>query len=258
MSEGTPTPTGLLVVFEGIDGSGKSTRAQRLTTSLREDGLSCELIAFPDRSTPIGVMLDQYLRGEIALDRHVAHLLFSANRWELAARIASLKEVGTHVILDRYHHSGTVYSMSKGLDRAWCQAPDKGLPVPDLIFYIQVKECDVEQLVRERLPQRIEIFENAAFLTEAIRLYDSLYRPIPEELFTKPRVITMNAFEELERGCLQCYNTFRRELHESHIRSPMDWDFAQRIAALGQVDVWNDDDFLRNGWEGTSSVSRRY
>lgn len=35
-----------------------------------------------DRTTPIGQMIDAYLRGETETEDHVIHLLFSANRWE--------------------------------------------------------------------------------------------------------------------------------------------------------------------------------
>jgi dTMP kinase len=38
----------------------------------------------PDRSTPIGQMIDAYLRSQAEMDDHVIHLLFSANRWEAA------------------------------------------------------------------------------------------------------------------------------------------------------------------------------
>jgi thymidylate kinase len=35
-----------------------------------------------DRTTPIGKMIDAYLRSAEDLDDRVIHLLFSANRWE--------------------------------------------------------------------------------------------------------------------------------------------------------------------------------
>jgi thymidylate kinase len=38
----------------------------------------------PDRTTSIGKMIDAYLRSESDLDDHAIHLLFAANRWELA------------------------------------------------------------------------------------------------------------------------------------------------------------------------------
>lgn len=37
-----------------------------------------------DRTTPIGKMLDSYLQQKSDMDDRAVHLLFSANRWELA------------------------------------------------------------------------------------------------------------------------------------------------------------------------------
>ncbi len=37
-----------------------------------------------DRTTAVGVMIDDYLKGTRDIDDHVIHLLFSANQWELA------------------------------------------------------------------------------------------------------------------------------------------------------------------------------
>lgn len=40
-----------------------------------------------DRTTPIGQMINNYLQSKSDLEDHVIHLLFSANRWELAYEI---------------------------------------------------------------------------------------------------------------------------------------------------------------------------
>jgi dTMP kinase len=37
-----------------------------------------------DRTTAIGKMLDAYLRSQAEMDDRAVHLLFSANRWEIA------------------------------------------------------------------------------------------------------------------------------------------------------------------------------
>ena len=36
-----------------------------------------------DRTTAIGGIIDKYLKKQLELDDHAAHLLFSANRWEV-------------------------------------------------------------------------------------------------------------------------------------------------------------------------------
>ena len=38
----------------------------------------------PDRSTAIGKQIDAYLQQRVELPDHAVHLLFAANRWELA------------------------------------------------------------------------------------------------------------------------------------------------------------------------------
>ena len=91
---------GKLVVFEGLDKAGKSTQCSRLVENLRYNGYEVRHVRFPgkfechikwltysyllDRTTAIGKMIDAYLKGEASQEDHVIHLLFSANRWELA------------------------------------------------------------------------------------------------------------------------------------------------------------------------------
>ena len=108
-------------------------------------------------------MIDAYLRSESDLDDHAIHLLFSANRWELACvpfrlclppsfhstdaphspTIQGLLASGTTVVADRYAFSGIAFSAQKShllnLTYEWCRAPEIGLPAPDLTLFLDVK-----------------------------------------------------------------------------------------------------------------------
>ncbi|KAG8981333.1 Thymidylate kinase [Tulasnella sp. JGI-2019a] len=132
---------GKFIVIEGLDRSGKSTQAERLLKRLGSE-LSVErvkLIKFPDRTTAIGKMIDAYLRSAADLDDHAIHLLFSANRWEVASSIIADLKSGTTIICDRYAFSGIAFSLSKGtLPFDWCQYPDIGLPQPDLVLFFDI------------------------------------------------------------------------------------------------------------------------
>ncbi|KAK7242613.1 deoxythymidylate kinase [Aureococcus anophagefferens] len=112
------TKRGVFVVFEGVDRSGKSTQCKLLVEGLRAKGRSAELRRFPERSTGIGQLIDKYLKRELELDDRAVHLLFSANRWDEAAKI----ERGRPNIDD--------------LD--WCKAPDAGLPKPDAAAFLEI------------------------------------------------------------------------------------------------------------------------
>jgi dTMP kinase len=137
-----PTPKrGKLIVFEGLDRSGKSTQCALLVERLRERGDCVEHLRFPNRTTPIGQMINAYLAGESEVEDHVVHLLFSANRWEMAPQITRLIAEGVTVVVDRYYYSGCVYSAAKqitGLGLEWARHPDVGLPRPDLCVFLDV------------------------------------------------------------------------------------------------------------------------
>jgi dTMP kinase len=111
---------GALVVLEGLDRSGKTTQVKLLEQRFVELGRKVKVMRFPgmylqhgsggnegwggwgrlwnngtkvkltdgvwakDRTTPIGQMIDSYLKSQVDMDDHVIHLLFSANRWEAA------------------------------------------------------------------------------------------------------------------------------------------------------------------------------
>ena len=128
---------GRLIAFEGIDRTGKTTQSQLLSQSLD----SPLLMRFPDRSTETGKMLDQFLKSDHnCISKEMVHLIFSANRWEKQRLIKEALLEGRDVILDRYFLSGLAYSSSEGLELEWCACPDKGLLLPDFIFYMN---CDL-------------------------------------------------------------------------------------------------------------------
>ncbi|KAF3926760.1 hypothetical protein ABW21_db0207735 [Orbilia brochopaga] len=147
------SPTrGALIAIEGLDRAGKSTQCSLLLDRLRTEGLSATLQKFPDRTTPIGQMINGYLQSATSLDDRTIHLLFSANRWELQSHLLALLSSGKTVILDRYIYSGIVFSAAKQspssipspshgpLSTTWCRAPDVGLPRPDIVIFLDINQ----------------------------------------------------------------------------------------------------------------------
>lgn len=134
---------GRLILIEGLDRTGKTTQTSILTDRLKPNA---QLIKFPDRSTTIGKLINQYLTDKnFNLPNQSVHLLFSANRWEVAENIKETLLNGTNVILDRYVYSGIAYSAAKdvdGMDLQWCLNPDKGLLKPDLTLFLTNESND--------------------------------------------------------------------------------------------------------------------
>ncbi|KAK4645221.1 Thymidylate kinase [Podospora bellae-mahoneyi] len=148
-NDGNTKPTrGALIVLEGLDRSGKTTQVKLLEQRFVELGKSVKVMRFPDRTTPIGQMINSYLTSQTTMSDHVIHLLFSANRWEAASLITSLLSHGTTVICDRYYYSGIVYSAAKHnplLPLSWARSPEVGLPRPDLVLFLDLDEQEAKK-----------------------------------------------------------------------------------------------------------------
>ncbi|KAJ7650351.1 thymidylate kinase [Roridomyces roridus] len=129
---------GAFIVIEGLDRSGKTTQVATLHTRLEAERIPVKLLKFPDRTTAIGSMIDSYLRSQSELDDRAIHLLFSANRWELATTIEQLLAQGTTVVCDRYAFSGVAFSTAKGLPLDWCRSPEVSLPGPDITLFLDI------------------------------------------------------------------------------------------------------------------------
>ncbi|KAK2602939.1 hypothetical protein N8I77_009433 [Diaporthe amygdali] len=140
---GPKVARGAFVVLEGMDRSGKTTQVKLLQSRFIEAGRKVQLMRFPDRTTPTGQIINQYLSSSATLPDQSIHLLFTANRWEAAPTITSLLAQGVTVVCDRYYYSGMVYSAAKGnpsLGLPWARAPEAGLPRPDAVLFLDLSE----------------------------------------------------------------------------------------------------------------------
>lgn len=110
---------GKFIVFEGIDGCGKSTQIERLYTALKERGIAASKTAEPT-SGPVGKLIREYLSGSHPAPKRAMAMLFAADRLEHIESdggILSLLESGTSVICDRYFLSSCAYQADEvGLD----------------------------------------------------------------------------------------------------------------------------------------------
>lgn len=130
---------GAFVLLEGGDRCGKTTQCARLVSHLMAKGVQAEMWRFPDRTTAVGNVIDEYLCKKIELDDRAAHLLFAANRWEKQEEMMRKLQSGITLVVDRYSHSGVAFTAAKGvpgLDVDWCKASENGLVKPDCLLYL--------------------------------------------------------------------------------------------------------------------------
>jgi dTMP kinase len=130
---------GLLVVFEGLDQSGKQTQAERLRDRLEAAGRTVRLLSFPSYDTHIGGEIGRALKGERDYAADTMQLLYVANRFEWKPEIERGLAKGTVVVCDRYLASSVAYGEAFGLDGPWLLEIQRYLPQPDLTVLLDIE-----------------------------------------------------------------------------------------------------------------------
>jgi dTMP kinase len=163
-------PRGWFIVFEGVDGSGKSTQLDLLSMKLRDQGIDHMLEREPSDGS-IGRFIRDYAEaGERYLSPESEALLFTADRFEHSKRIEIILEQGLTVICDRYYHSTLAYQGAAGVDVAWLRDLQKFALKPDLVLLLDV---DPEWSLMRVSGRTLTVFENRNYLKMVRDLYIS-------------------------------------------------------------------------------------
>jgi len=128
----------MLIAFEGLDQSGKETQARTLGSRLEQNGYRVRPASFPDYETPIGREIRQALDGQREFGPDVMQLLYVVNRFEWRPRLESWLAAGDVVVCDRYRASSIAYGEAQGLDAAWLDDIQRGLPVPAITVLLDI------------------------------------------------------------------------------------------------------------------------
>lgn len=163
-------PRGWFIVFEGIDGSGKSTQIELLSMKLRDQGVDHVLEREPSDGS-IGRFIRDYAEaGERYLSPETEALLFAADRFEHSKRIDNILEQGTTVVCDRYYHSSLAYQGAMGVAVEWLRDLQKSALRPDLVILLDV---DPERSILRVSGRSLTVFENRNYLKKVRNFYIS-------------------------------------------------------------------------------------
>lgn len=168
---------GKLIIFEGIDGSGKSSQYRRICERLNTDGIDYRQIVFPRYENDSSALIRLYLNG--AFGSHPDDVNpYTASMFYAVDRYASFKEDweddytdGKLIIADRYTTSNIVHQGAKLPEEeregffSWVSDLEygkMGLPEPDKVFLLDV---DLETSLR-RMKKRQEKYHTSADIHE--------------------------------------------------------------------------------------------
>ncbi len=155
---------GKFIVFEGIDGSGKSTQARMLYDYWISKGVSSYLTCEPTKG-PIGKMIRQIFSGELQMDNLVVAGLFVADRLDHLTNpeygIMKMLDQGINVITDRYYLSSYAYQ-GVFAPMEWiiqANARARELLKPDITFYLELDPSHSMHRINSNRSSK-EIYEN--------------------------------------------------------------------------------------------------
>lgn len=188
----TPAPRGVLISFEGSEGSGKSTQIAHLAERLQEVGREVISTREPG-GTEIGEQVRNIIVHNSRGDEMCAEtelLLFAASRAQLVREIIAPNLLkGVIVLCDRYIDSSTVYQgVARNLSLDPVQQINQfavGNVLPDLTIVLDVPTSVSLNRINQRasdLPNRMER-ENIDFYKKVRDGYLVLARSLPRRFF---------------------------------------------------------------------------
>ena len=142
---------GLLIAFEGIDGTGKSTQLRLLAEYLRTKGFEVIETCEPTNG-PYGQQIRKLYRNRRAVDLDEELQLFVDDRKEHVEQvIAPALARGAVVLTDRYYFSSAAYQGAAGGDVAAIFAANRFAPEPDLVLLMALDPAKaLERIWRHR------------------------------------------------------------------------------------------------------------
>ncbi|MCZ8238966.1 MAG: dTMP kinase [Leptospiraceae bacterium] len=163
------------IVFEGIDGSGKSTLSKNVFQLFVSKNIPTELFREPT-NYDTGLRLRDFLKGKIRLNPDEQMKLFISDRRESVKRnIQPALSLGKIVLLDRYYFSTAAYQASE--ENSAQSILDLNLkenfPRPNKIFFLNINpESAMKRIQLNR--NEIDVFENLEKLTSIRNNYLSI------------------------------------------------------------------------------------
>lgn len=154
----------MLVVIEGVDGSGKQTQTQLLHDRLK-DNFKIRRLTFPDYNSDTSALVKMYLGGEFGNKPESVNAYASSSFYAVDRIGGYLKdwhedyERGDFILCDRYTTSNAVHQAGKlsGEERDdyldWLFDYEYrllGLPKPDLVFFLDVPPEVSRELMKNR------------------------------------------------------------------------------------------------------------
>ena len=167
---------GFLVVFEGIDGSGKTTQAKLLYEYLIKKGLTAVLSKEPTDSI-YGQKIKKLAQGERDLTKPFDEyrLFINDRKIHVENLIKPSLQQKKIVILDRYYFSTIAYQGALGLDIGKIKEENESFsPVPEIVFLLNVPPRVGIIRIQKGREETPNLFEQEKYLSDVSKVFNGL------------------------------------------------------------------------------------
>lgn len=169
---------GKFIVFEGINGSGKTTIINNLINYYTNKNIKYQYIKFPDRTSKSGKIIDKFLKNQYEFNSINEQIqIFAENRKESEKIIKDSLNENKIILCDRYLYSNIAYTITDmSLNIQYNNSSeyisindiikyDKNLLKPDLVFlingnYINLRNDSIQERYHNNEIKNGIIFNN--------------------------------------------------------------------------------------------------
>ena len=203
---------GKLIVFEGLDGSGKGTQTGLLVKYLRERGKRVCLTAEPTASSTGGIIRDA-LGGFTRRDAYELSAMFMADRIFHNVNpkngIIQYMEQGIDVVCDRYYYSSFAY---QGIDADLKWVMDMNLNCkeilkPDLCIFLDIDSKSSDERISKNRLER-EIYEEKSVQEKVRKRFLEVFGLLKDSENVKI-VDASRSISEVSADIINIYNEFK-------------------------------------------------
>ena len=152
---------GFLFVFEGIDGSGKTSVCEAISILLQKEGLDTIRLREYTKESPWGIEIHERSRRGDLSPREELELFIRDREWHIENRIIPALRSGKIILLDRYFFAtGAYQSVSTGI--AWSEILRRNreeikAPEPDIVFLLDIPANEgLSRLAENRSEQNVQ------------------------------------------------------------------------------------------------------
>ncbi|MBL7156170.1 MAG: dTMP kinase [Candidatus Pacebacteria bacterium] len=229
---------GKFIVFDGIDGSGKTTQRNLLIERFKKENYDVKAVSFPQYGTKSAGLLEEYLSGKYGNDQEVgpyrASIFYACDRYDASFKIKEWLSQGKILVSNRYvssnigHQGGKIKDIEKRKEFIrWLYALEYeifGIPKPDITFILKTSANLCKKMAAQNIDREVkkqaylgdkerDIHENLEHLSNALDSYIMASEEFPNEFqvidclenneFLAPEIIHQKIFEIVKNKLLK-------------------------------------------------------